>query len=79
MSDNKDPNIEALLRELEGYIQYGKPDRAAQVRADLKRRGYVAPDEKKAAKKAAPKKAEPADRAPRKQVTADPSAPKSEG
>ena len=44
MSDTKDPNIDALLEELRGYIQYGKPDRAEQVRADLKRRGYSFPE-----------------------------------
>jgi hypothetical protein len=66
MSDTKDPNIAALLRELEGYVLYGKDDRAEQVRADLKRRGYKFPDD------------EPKGRATRasKQATA---APKSEG
>lgn len=40
MSESKDPNIAALLRELQGYELYGRKDRADQVRADLKRRGY---------------------------------------
>lgn len=40
MSESKDRNIAALLRELEGYELYGRKDRADQVRADLKRRGY---------------------------------------
>lgn len=66
MSDTKDPNIAALLRELEGYVQYGKDDRADQVRADLKRRGYTFKEE------------QPKGRSSRagKQATA---APKSEG
>ncbi len=66
MSDTKDPNIAALLRELEGYVLYGKSDRADQVRADLKRRGYKFPAD------------EPKGRSTRagKQATA---APKSEG
>src|SRR4051812_32176311 len=45
VSDTKDPNIAALLRELEGYVQYGRDDRAEQVRADLKRRGYQFKDD----------------------------------
>lgn len=66
MSDTKDPNIAALLRELDGYVLYGRTDRADQVRADLKRRGYKFKDD------------EPKGRATRasKQATA---APKSEG
>jgi hypothetical protein len=66
MSESKDPNIAALLRELEGYELYGRKDRAAQVRADLKRRGYK--DEKKSE--------EPKKRVSReaKQATADDSA-----
>jgi hypothetical protein len=67
MSESKDPNIAALLRELQGYELYGKKDRAAQVRADLKRRGYK--DEKSE---------EPKKRVSReaKQATADDSAKK---
>lgn len=42
MSGTTDRNIAALLREREGYVLYGKPDRVEQVDADLKRRGYVA-------------------------------------
>lgn len=45
--------IEALLREREGYLLYGRKDRAAQVDAELERLGYVAP-------KAEPKQVEEA-------------------
>jgi len=60
MSETKDPMIAALLREREGYVQFGKTVRVAAVDAELKRRGHKTDD--------APKK-----RASResKQVTAE--------
>lgn len=35
-----DSEIAALLREREGYLVYGRLDRAAQVDAELIRRGF---------------------------------------
>jgi hypothetical protein len=40
-----DPMIAALLRERAGYLQSHRPERAAQVTAELKRRGYEDPAE----------------------------------
>lgn len=47
MTDPKttDPMIAALLRERAGYVQAHRADRAAQVTAELKRRGYEEPAE----------------------------------
>jgi len=44
-SKSTDPMIAALLRERAGYIQSNKTDRADQVTAELKRRGYTDDDE----------------------------------
>lgn len=54
MSASNDHMIAALLREREGYVQYGKKDRVAAVDAELTRLGYVDPkaEPKKPAKKA---------------------------
>ena len=68
MSKADDKNmIAALLREREGYVQYGKKDRVAAVDAELKRLGHE-PE---------PEKAEPKERAGREsvQVTADDAKP----
>ncbi len=46
MSETKDPMIAALLREREGYVQFGRPDRIKAVDAELKRRGYAADEPK---------------------------------
>jgi hypothetical protein len=67
MSESKDPNIAALLRELRGLRAVRQEGPRRQVRADLKRRGYK--DEKSE---------EPKKRVSReaKQATADDSAKK---
>lgn len=41
MSETTDPMIAALLREREGYVQFGKADRVKDVDAELKRRGHT--------------------------------------
>jgi hypothetical protein len=43
MSESTDPMVAALLRERDGYVKRGLPDRVAQVDAELARRGYVGP------------------------------------
>jgi hypothetical protein len=64
MSETRDPQIAALLREREGYVRYGKKSRVKDVDAELKRLGHE------------PTKAEPKKRAVAEKSTADDS-PKS--
>lgn len=40
VEQSEDPMIAALLREREGYVQYGKDDRVKAVDAELKRLGH---------------------------------------
>lgn len=58
MTDEKAQEyIQALTRELEGYVRYGNEDSARQVRAELERMGVVAaPPARRAAKRASAKK-----------------------
>jgi hypothetical protein len=55
--EQKADRIAALTRELAGYERYGQKDRAKEVKAELDRLGAdAAPPQKRAAKKAKPKK-----------------------
>jgi hypothetical protein len=75
---SEDLMIAALLREREGYVQFGKKDRVKAVDAELKRLGYE-PEPEKA--KPEPAKQEPKGRAGResRQTTADDAKPKATG
>lgn len=73
MSQSNDPMIAALLREREGYVRFGKPDRIKAVDAELKRRGHKAEKDPKATppkERTAPRKR--TTKAPAKKATAAP-------
>lgn len=69
MPKSDDPQVAALLRERQGYVQRELPERVAQVDAELDRLGYV---DEKSARRAAKKTAAPPDRSTRggRQATA---------